>query len=205
MFVPKQFKMNELLQQHDFINEFSFGVMVSEGLQATHLPFLLEAQRNSKGTLYAHMAKANSQWRELAGKNVLVIFNGPHSYISPTWYTQAPAVPTWNYAAIHAYGVVELLDGLDTLAVLDKSMAKYEPELLDQRDVVTAEYVERLSSAIVGFKIELTDLQGTQKLGQHKSTQDQFSVYSALSNSAGLDEKALANYMLRRSLGVGIK
>jgi transcriptional regulator len=169
------------------------------------LPFLLETQKNNKGILYAHMAKANSQWRELEGKNVLVIFNGPHSYISPTWYTQAPAVPTWNYAAIHAYGVVALLDGLETLTVLDKSMAKYEPALLDQRDVVTPEYVERLSSAIIGFKIELTDVQGIQKLGQHKSTQDQYSVYSALSNSTGHDEKALANYMLRRNLGVGIK
>lgn len=204
MFVPKHFKMNELSQQHDFINEFSFGALVSEGLQATHLPFLLETQKNSKGTLYGHMAKANSQWRDLAGKNVLVIFNGPQSYISPTWYTQKPAVPTWNYAAIHAYGVVELLDGTDTLAVLEKSMAKYEPELLNTREVVTAEYVETLSAAIIGFKVEVNNLQGVEKLGQHKSVHDQQSVYSELKKSTGLDEKALANFMLKRNLGLGL-
>ncbi|MGJ8681766.1 FMN-binding negative transcriptional regulator [Paraglaciecola sp.] len=203
MFIPKHFEMAELSQQQQFINEFSFGVMTSDSLQTTHLPFLLDAEMGEKGTLFGHIARANSHWKELDSKRVLVVFNGPHSYISPTWFMKSPAVPTWNYAAVHVYGVVRVLDKTETLKVLENTMAKYEPELLNDSSVVTAEYVDKLSAAIVGFKIELTELQGVAKVGQHKSLEDQKLVCSRLSQSAGSDEKALANFMLRYNLGVG--
>lgn len=80
MFIPKQFEMNELAQQHEFIDEFSFGVMVSESLQASHVPFLLVSGEGEKGSLYGHFAKANCHWKNLEGQQVLIIFNGPHRY-----------------------------------------------------------------------------------------------------------------------------
>jgi transcriptional regulator len=203
MFIPKTFDMSDLSQLHNFMHEFSFGVMVCGSLEGTHLPFVLQPQEGEKGSLYAHLAKANTHWESLEGKQVLVIFNGPHSYISPSWYAKGPAVPTWNYAAVHAYGVVKLLDNNQTLDVLDKTILKYEPELLTEREQVTPEYTQKLVKAIVGFKIELTQLQGKLKLGQNRTIEDQQGVYSALSESNLLDEKALANFMLDSNLGVG--
>lgn len=124
--------------------------------------------------------------------------------ISPSWYAKGPAVPTWNYAAVHAYGVVKLLDETQTLDVLDNTIEKYDPELLTLRERVTPEYTQKLATAIVGFKIELSQLEGKLKLGQNRTIEDQLGVYSALSKSNRLDEKALANFMGQRNLGMGI-
>src|ERR1044071_9879011 len=81
---------------------------------ATHLPFILEADEGPYGTLFGHMARANPQWRDFdASQPVLVIFQGPHTYVSPSWYEVALSVPTWNYAAVHAYGTPRLITDYD--------------------------------------------------------------------------------------------
>src|SRR3954463_2154430 len=90
------------------------------GLQATHLPFIFDATRGAHGTLLGHMARANEQWRDLeAAQDVLVVFTGPHTYVSPTWYRTAPPhVPTWNYVAVHAHGRAKLMGDQDLRSVL---------------------------------------------------------------------------------------
>jgi transcriptional regulator len=205
MFIPNKFKMTEIDDKHQFIHEFGFGVVVSSvnGLSATHLPFVLQADEGEKGVLYTHCAKANPHWENLNAQKVLVIFSGPHGYISPSWYTSKPAVPTWNYAAVHAYGIVTLLDEKNTLKAVDQVVEKYEPQLLVKRDIVTDQLKHKMLSGIVGFKIELTTLEGQLKLGQNKSQSDQTGAYHGLNNSSNLDNLALANYMKKLNIGLG--
>ncbi len=203
MYTPSNIKMNDMSVAHDFINEFGFGIIVSNSLAGTHIPFILHRDEGGNGVLYSHCAKANPHWKELEGAEVLIIFAGPHSYISPSWYAQSPAVPTWNYAAVHAYGKVSLLNGNQTLEVVEEVVHKYEPELLVKRDVVTNEFRDKLLSGIVGFKVELSKIEGKLKLGQQRKVVDQMGVYNALTNSSDLNAQSLAKYMKEQSLGTG--
>ncbi|MDG1121233.1 MAG: FMN-binding negative transcriptional regulator [Glaciecola sp.] len=203
MFIPKHNKMDNLSVAHDFIDEFSFGLVVSNSLTGTHLPFVLHKNEGEMGTLYTHCAKANSHWKELDSTEALIVFTGPHSYISPSWYAKSPGVPTWNYSAVHVYGTVSLLNDSETLDVVEEVVHKYEPELLVKRDIITPEFRDKLLSGIVGFKIELSTIEGTLKLGQQRTKEDQIGVYKALSNANDLDSRALANYMNKINLGVG--
>ena len=202
MYIPNKFKMTEINTKHKFIHEFGFGVIVSsdDGLSATHLPFVLHADEGEQGMLYAHCAKANPLWKNLDGQKVLVIFTGPHGYISPSWYTTKPAVPTWNYTAVHAYGVASLLEPHQTLEAVEQVVEKYEPQLLVERDIVTDQIKHKMLAAIVGFKIKLTKLEGQLKLGQNKSKDDQTGVLNALSNSNNLNALMLSSYMQKMNL-----
>lgn len=203
MYIPSSFKINDISVAHDFINEFGFGVIVSSSLTGTHLPFVLHRNEGEHGALYSHCAKVNPHWQELEGTEVLIIFLGPHSYISPNWYALSPAVPTWNYASVHAYGKVVLLNGNQTLEAVEEVVQQYEPNLLVKRDLITNEFRDKLLSGIVGFKIELSKIEGKQKLGQQREREDQIGVYNALKNSEDLDAQSLAKYMEQKSLGTG--
>jgi transcriptional regulator len=204
MFTRSQFKMTELADKHKFIEEYGFGVVIScvDVLSATHLPFVLQTNEGEQGVLYAHCAKANPLWKSLEGQNALVIFTGPHAYISPSWYTSKPAVPTWNYTAVHAYGIASLLNPQDTLKAVDQVVQKYEPQLLIDRDIVTDQIKHKLLAGIVGFKIELSKIEGQLKLGQNKSKEDQTGIYNALNSSRNLQNLSLARFMQKQNIGV---
>jgi len=203
MFIPKPFEIKTLPELHQFINEYSFGIIISESLTATHLPFVLKAEEGRYGVLYTHCAKANPHWNELEAKEVLIIFTGPHGYISPSWYNKGPGVPTWNYTAVHAYGTVSILNKTETLQSVDEVVNKYEPKLLKEQRILTNEYRDKLLNGIVGFKVEITKIEGQLKLGQQRSKNDQGGVYAALRSSNKLDDQALAQYMKKVNLGLG--
>ena len=124
MYVPPHFANRDLDQLHAAIERYSFALIVSregEQLAGSHLPLLLDRQAGPQGTLWGHFARANSQWREAGGQQVLVVFSGPHAYISPQWYEAERVVPTWNYVAVHAYGRLELVeDAAATLELLER-------------------------------------------------------------------------------------
>lgn len=203
MYIPSKMKMNDLSIAHDFIDDFGFGVIVSGSLTGTHIPFILKREEGESGVLYSHCAKANPHWKELQNAEVLIIFSGPHSYISPSWYAESPAVPTWNYAAVHAYGTATLLDDQQTLAAVEAVVHKYEPALLEKREIITNEYRDKLLAGIVGIKVELTRLDGKLKLGQLRNKEDQAGVYQALTQSKKPEDQALANYMEKLNTGTG--
>ncbi len=203
MYIPSNMKIDHLSAAHDFIDEFSFGVMVSGSLTGTHLPFVLHRNEGGHGVLYSHCAKANPHWKELDNQEVLIIFSGPHSYISPGWYAQAPAVPTWNYAAVHAYGVASLLDDKQTLDAVDAVVSKYEPDLLVKKSIITDEYKDKMLLGIVGIKVELSAVEGKLKLGQQRKEEDQIGVYNALRQSNSPEDQALALYMKKINTGTG--
>ena len=203
MFTPTHFAMHGQAEQHQFIHDSAFGVLVSGSLSGTHLPFILRENEGESGVLYTHCAKENPHWQELDNADVVVIFTGPHNYISPSWYAKGPAVPTWNYTAVHAYGRVSFLNDDETITALDEVVEKYEPGLLVSKDILTDRLKERLLPAIVGFKIEITRMEGQLKLGQQRTKADQLGVYQALAQSSRLEDLALAQYMKKIDIGLG--
>src|SRR4051812_47054465 len=130
MYIPAAFAVTDLSHLHEFVVQNSFGLLVSQVQGesfASHLPFLLERNAGPHGTLVGHMARANPQWKELADRNALAIFTGPHAYISPTWYEAENVVPTWNYTAAHAYGRVEVIEGnAELLDIVRRTTDVYE-------------------------------------------------------------------------------
>ncbi|MBE3555178.1 MAG: FMN-binding negative transcriptional regulator, partial [Thermicanus sp.] len=184
MYIPRPFEVSDQQELFNFIKNNSFGILFSRterGLFATHLPFLLE-ERTNQGYLLAHMAKENPHWKELQREEVLVVFSGPHTYISPTWYGDKNTVPTWNYVAVHVYGECELIEDQDSLnSIMEKTVQFYESSLPNpwQADI-NDEFVKRLMKAIVGFRIRIARIEGKWKLSQNHSIERQQNVISSL-------------------------
>ena len=172
MYIPSAFAETDTATLHDFIGRHSFAILTShgeDGLIAGHLPLLLDAAAGPHGHLIGHMARANAQWRRVQGE-VMAVFAGPHAYVSPSWYEAEGTVPTWNYVAVHAYGRFTLVEERGALLeILRASVHTYEapresPWVFDE----SAGHVENLLKAIVGFRIEITRLEGKWKLSQNR-------------------------------------
>lgn len=178
MYIPEAFKVVDAQRLRAVMERYSFATVVTQQVGApfaSHLPLLFDASRGAHGTLIGHMARANPQWEQFSdGREVLAIFQGPHGYISPTWYETSPAVPTWNYVAIHAYGVPQLITEADRLAgILDELIHRYESSLpVPWSGELPAEFKARLMQAIVGFEIPVTRIEGKFKLSQNRSAAD---------------------------------
>jgi transcriptional regulator len=201
MYIPKAFREDDILTLHTFMRTYSFATLVTqhEGVPfATHLPFLLDTGRGPHGTLLAHMARANSQWHDFNNaQEVLVVFQGPHAYISPSWYEVELSVPTWNYAAVHAYGFPRLIEEREELYTLLKTLiqtheAHFEKPWPFQ---LPGDYMQKMMSGIAGFEIEITRLEGKFKLSQNRSATERENVIASLQESS--DTLAVAELMKR--------
>ena len=185
MYIPRHFAETDAARLHDFIERYSFGLLVGDvdgHPFASHLPFLLERDVGPHGRLVGHMARANPQWRGADGREVLVVFSGPHAYVSPSWYGAEAVVPTWNYAAVHAYGTFRAVEEpVAVKAIVAATVRHYEgsrpaPWELD----ATADYVDRLTRHIVGFHIEVARLEGKWKMSQNHPAERRRKVIRAL-------------------------
>lgn len=186
-----------------FIAQYSFATVISADLQATHIPLIYCPDQGEHGTLFGHVAKANKHWQQFDQQGVLAIFTGPHGYISPTWYQAVPAVPTWNYAAVHCYGQASILPEQQLPWLLEQMMQQYQPDIMHNTELMPEAYVAKLQQAIVGFSIEVSEIQAKEKLGQHRKPADQELVYQTLKSNSSLDSQALANYMTIHQVGIG--
>jgi transcriptional regulator len=204
VYVPAAFAEPETTRLHEFMQRHSFAVITSygdRGLFASHLPVLLEAgtETGPYGRLLGHMARANAQWRSVKGE-VLVVFSGPHAYVSPAWYEEGGTVPTWNYVAVHAYGTFHAVEDRDELlGILRRSVAVHEgprPEPWSFEE--SGPHVEGLLRAIVGFRVEITRLEGKWKLSQNHSEGRRRKVMRALEAQADDDSRAIARLMSER-------
>lgn len=200
MFVPPAFAETDLSSLHQFIVRNSFGLVISQvdGLPfATHIPILLKPTEGSYGTLAGHFARANPQWRQLAGQTSLVIFAGPHAYVSPTWYEAENTVPTWNYTAVHAYGHIELVEDREgLLEILKESVQVYEqgmPQPWTLED--TGTFTERLMQQIVGFRMLIQKIEGKFKLNQNHPAERRKKVIQALTRQGDENSSAVAKLM----------
>lgn len=204
MYVPGHFAETGLGRLHDLMRRFDFALLVVGGEdgppEAAHIPFMLDPARGPRGTLLAHMARANPLWRRFgAGHEALIVFQGPHGYVSPRWYVEpAASVPTWNYAAVHAYGIPRLVEDpaavramLARLVEIQETgrprpwrMAEARPGLIDA-----------MARAIVAFEIPIARLEGKLKLSQNKSAEDRSGVVAALTAAGDEASPALAALM----------
>lgn len=208
MYIPQEFKEDSLEILHTVIRDHSFGTLVcagSEGLVASHLPFLLDPEHGAQGTLVGHLARANGQWRSFTDDaEVLVIFQGPHAYISPSWYESELVVPTWNYVAVHVYGRPRLVEEREGLhGIVQRLVGTYEGSLQKpwSMDRLPEEFVERLSKGIVGLEIPIERIEGKFKLSQNRTSADQRGTIAGLRSQGGVMERDLADLMVTRMGG----
>jgi transcriptional regulator len=201
MYIPPANRIDDPQKAVDFIHAHGFATVVTEkdGVPwASHLPVLLDETIASQGHLRSHMARANEQWKHFDdSKEVLCIFHGPHSYISPSWYVSKVAVPTWNYATVHVYGIPKIEeDSVFLRKVVDDTTEKYEKSM-DQpwKFNLPEEMIGSLMKAIVGFSIRITRIEAKFKLGQNRSAEDQRSMLAALDNAAGYDARTLSDFI----------
>ena len=202
MYIPPAFRIEDADKLAAFIKQHSFATLITQDDDATpfasHLPMLFRPEAGPRGTLVSHMARANPQWRHFtSGREVLAIFHGPHTYISPSWYQTEPAVPTWNYATVHAYGVpIIFSEHARVASLLSETVSEYEASF-DQpwHGDLPEDYRDKLMHAIVTFEIPITRIEGKFKLGQNRSAADTAGVIEALSRSANADDQAIARMM----------
>ncbi|ONH53854.1 negative transcriptional regulator, PaiB family [Pseudomonas cedrina] len=203
MYIPRAFALDDLAQLQQLIQHTRLAQLVTlgeQGLQASHLPLLLNADEGPNGTLYGHLAKANPQWKDLQdGSEALVIFAGAEAYISPALYPakaeHGKVVPTWNYIAVHAYGKAEVFsDAERLLGVVTALTDRHEGNRAQPWKVsdAPADYIEGMLKAIVGFALPIERLLGKRKLSQNRSPADIAGVREGLAASTDTRDQALA-------------
>jgi transcriptional regulator len=201
MYLPNVFREDNPAQLHALIQRYSFGILVTQhdgAPFASHLPFLLDAGRGPYGTLLAHMARANPQWRSFAEqREALVIFQGPHAYISPSWYDVEPSVPTWNYAVVHAYGTPRVIEDIAALRDMLRALVDVHEAAFEQpwEMRLPEDYLHKQMRAIVGFEIPITRLEGKLKLSQNRAEGDRRRVAATLRQSGDPSDADVADLM----------
>lgn len=196
MYTPAAFKVENLDRLHRLIKDQPFGILLGQGsLEAAHVPFVLNSSPEPNGALLFHVARANPIWKQFDGTSqALAIFSGPHSYISPDWYGAENQVPTWNYAAVHAYGIPEVVEDQSEIVRILDLLTDHEETRLSKtawRSERLAQTVyEKLQAAIVSLRMPITRFEGKWKFNQNKTEQQRSRVVDALiasGGSAGLD------------------
>jgi transcriptional regulator len=203
MYLPKHFEETRVEVLHQLIRERAFAALVTfgpDGLNANHIPFEIDPGPAPLGTLRGHVARANPVWKQ-AGTDAeaLVIFQGPHSYITPSWYATkqetAKVVPTWNYAMVHAYGPMRAVEDAAWLRALLTKLTNHHESLRSEPWKLTDapdEFIERQMQAIVGIEIPLTRLIGKWKVSQNRPAADRDGVIAGLTQNGDAVSQAMA-------------
>ncbi|EMR04955.1 Protease synthase and sporulation protein PAI 2 [Bhargavaea cecembensis DSE10] len=197
MFIPKLFKIADFEEIRGFIEENSFGsvVTVHNGRPiATHLPFQFR-RVGEEWVITGHFAKANPQWRTIGEQEALVMIQGPHAYVSSSWYTHEN-VSTWNYQAVHLYGEAQIMDDEELEEELALLMRKYEKH---REDAVLWENLsadtKKQMNAVVGFKIRVNEIQAAYKLSQNRNSADYRNIIEGLRNEGNPEAERMATLM----------
>jgi len=177
-------------------NNFCLLVTGAGGeLHGTHLPCVVD-ERGDRLVVELHMAKANPQWQQFFDDEVMVVFAGPHAYVSPRWFVRDPAVPTWNYAAVHAYGKVTVFEDRDRKhAAQRRLVAAHDPDWLGKFDALTQDFLEPMLGGIVVFEVAVTRIDARWKLSQNRGRQEQELIIDNLERSGTAGDQALAALM----------
>lgn len=205
MYIPEIFKEENIFRTYDFIREFSFATVISSANGkpvATHTPLML-VLKEEKAFLTGHIAAANPQKEQLAnGAEVLCIFNGPHAYVSPRWYTEMN-VPTWNYRAVHVYGTVHVLEGNEAQEVMSALVNRYEAakEQPVTMQELPADMLEQQLKHIHVFEIAVNEIQAAEKLSQNRDDASYKRIVNELKQDGDFNAMLLAFEMERRRKG----
>jgi transcriptional regulator len=207
MYTPKDFRVEDLAVLHADMRQSALPILVSTtsaGLIATHLPILLNEHRGPYGTILGHVSRANLlQWQQSdPATEALVIFTGPETYITPTWYAAKQetgrVVPTWNYAAIHAYGKLTFFEDSERLRDIVTRLTNLHEAAFPKPWQVTdapPNYIDSQLKAIVGFELPISRLEGKRKFNQNRSTEDRAGVIQGLRSLEDPGKTAVANLM----------
>jgi transcriptional regulator len=198
MYVPKNFEVTDPTTIADFVRANPFAAMVSVldgAIIATHLPVLAEGDVASGGVLLGHVARANDHIRAFDGATEsFVIFSGPHAYVSPTWYASGPAVPTWNYGAVHVYGVATAMTPVETIAFVTRLTDHFEGSSAFS-STLSPDYVSGLARGIVGFRLAISRVEAKFKLSQNRPAEDAPRVVQELAQHEAAGDRDLAALM----------
>jgi transcriptional regulator len=203
MYQPSYHREDRLPVQHALIRAYPLGTLITcsaNGLMGNPVPFVLDENAGSKGMLKAHIARANQQWQEFEQQSeVLVVFMGPQTYISPSWYAtkqeSGKVVPTWNYACVHVYGRVKLIDDRNWLLAQIRELTELEerdrPSPWSVDDAPEA-YISSMVNAIVGLEIAVSRMEGKWKVSQNRNEADRQGVIAGLRASGDESDLAMA-------------
>ena len=195
MYSPPYNRIEDRRELVEFMRTNSFALLVTAtggAPLASHLPVSV-GDGEAGIVIHSHMAKNNPQWQEFFDDEVLVVFSGPHAYVSPRWYADRERVPTWNYAAVHAYGTVRLGEERKAKHAAQRELvAQLDPQWLPQFDALRPEYVENMLNGIVNFDIAVTRLETRWKLSQNRGRREQELIAAELDKSEDVALRALA-------------
>jgi len=195
MYSPPYNRLEDRAELIAFLLTNNFPVLVTGlggSLQASHLPAMIH-EEGERIVVDMHMAHANAQWREFFDEEVMVIFSGPHAYVSPRWYEDAERVPTWNYAAVHLYGIPRLItDPAQKHASQRRLVAYLDAEWLPRFDALSEKYVSGMLNGIVNFQIPVTRIETRWKLSQNRGRREMELIIGELEKGG---ETALAALM----------
>jgi transcriptional regulator len=201
MYVPRHFSIDDQQAMIEFMRRNSFALLTTcaeDGPFVSHLP-LLHVDGGAHGRLVGHMARANPQWRHFAsGKPALVVFWGPHAYISPSWYDTQNQVPTWNYQTVHAYGSARIVEAQDEVLATLRTLADTFESGFDapwRMDGLPDGLAAGMTRGIVAFEISIERLEGKAKLSQNKSVKDRQNAAEKLEALGGEDNLRTAALM----------
>jgi transcriptional regulator len=191
MYQPPHFREDDLAVQHALIKAHPLGLLVtfgSAGLEANPIPFVLDASASALGTLRAHLSRANAQWRNFdPEQEALVVFQGPETYITPSWYAakreHGKVVPTWNYAIVQARGLLKVKDDPDWLQQQITAMTDLQESPRAEPWAVgdaPSSFVAAQLKGIVGVEIEITRIEGKWKVSQNRPEPDRLGVSAGL-------------------------
>jgi len=206
MYVPPHFLEDDKAALHRAIGETRLATLVtlgSEGLEASHVPILLDEGEGPYGAIRGHLARANPQWRRASAETpALIMFLGPDAYVSPNWYATkretGKVVPTWNYLAIHAYGRVEFFEDAERLRAIVTSLTQRHEGRREKPWAVSdapEDYIQAQLRGIIGFRLPIDRLEGKWKLSQNRPEADRRGVIEGLEGEGGALESTIAQRM----------
>lgn len=195
MYAPPYNQVEARAERIAFMRANNFCLLVTAPggeIGASHLPCIVE-ERGEQLVLVMHMARANPQWQSFFDDEVMVVFAGPHAYVSPRWYGQKERVPTWNYAAVHAYGKVRVVDTREAKhAAQAKLVAEHDPKWLPDFERLSKTYMDDMLANIVNFEVDVERIETRWKLSQNRGRDEQERIVAELEKSVDTTERALA-------------
>jgi transcriptional regulator len=195
MYSPDYNRVEDKPELLAFLRANNFPILVTGTggvLHASHLPVAIH-EHGSQIVIEMHMAKNNPQWKEFFDDEVMVLFSGPHAYISPRWYAEQERVPTWNYAAVHAYGVPAIISERKAKAESQRRLVEsLDPAWLPKHDALGQKYVDMMLDGIVNFSIPVARMETRWKLSQNRGRQEMELIAAALEKSGEPGDRALA-------------
>lgn len=200
MHIPKLYREEDSELIVKFLKQNNFPALVTfdgEKPIATHLPVEITQTENDGLTIYSHMSKANPQWKSFGGQEVLLIFQGAHTYISPRWYNHVN-VPTWNYMMVHVYGKVRIVEGDELYSLLGRLVRQHEADSNYRLESLPQDFVKKEMNGTVGFVVDVTRMDAGYKLSQNRNDEDHANIIRELEGRGDVNSMEVAEEMKKR-------